>query len=260
MREPLVLVLTFDEELGTLGAQHFQKTWNGEFGLPKQAIIGEPTSLRVVRMHKGHTKMKAAFTGRGAHSGYPHLGVNAIEPAGRAIVALGELRRRLEGERADTSVHFPEVPYVALNVARINGGSAMNIVPESCTVEWGFRPLPGMTSGPLVQRMERAVRDAVNGAACEIVVTGDTPPFLTSADSDLHRKMCGFVEQDQSFGVSYASDAGPLAQMGMECVLFGPGTIETAHKPNESLPKAEFARARVVLERAVHEFCRAGAY
>lgn len=99
LARPLALVFTYDEELGTLGARHFVETWDAQT-LPRDAVIGEPTSLAVVRMHKGYLKLRVAFTGRAAHSGYPHLGQNAIEPAGRAIVALASLRREREIGRA----------------------------------------------------------------------------------------------------------------------------------------------------------------
>jgi acetylornithine deacetylase len=90
LHRPLALVLTYDEELGTLGAKHFVETWPEREVLPRALVIGEPSSLRVVRMHKGYLKMRVEFEGTAAHSGYPHLGRNAIEPAARGIVALSE--------------------------------------------------------------------------------------------------------------------------------------------------------------------------
>ncbi|MCH7473976.1 MAG: M20/M25/M40 family metallo-hydrolase, partial [Gemmatimonadetes bacterium] len=82
---PLVLVFTYDEEVGTIGAKHLADTWPDAETLPRSAIIGEPTSLRVIRMHKGHVNLRFTVEGVPAHSGYPHLGVNAIEPVGRMI-------------------------------------------------------------------------------------------------------------------------------------------------------------------------------
>jgi acetylornithine deacetylase len=92
--------------------------------LPRAAIIGEPTGLRVLRMHKGHLRLRLTFTGSPAHSGLPHLGVNAVEAAGAAIAALSALRRTLERERPLHAEHFPEVPYVTLNLAGSRGRRA----------------------------------------------------------------------------------------------------------------------------------------
>jgi acetylornithine deacetylase len=108
-RHPLVLVLTYDEEVGTAGARHLAGTWTGAASLPKATIVGEPTSLRVIRMHKGYLDFHVVIEGLSAHSGYPHLGRSAIEPMGRLIVALTALRETLEGETPPHSEYFPEV-------------------------------------------------------------------------------------------------------------------------------------------------------
>src|SRR5205823_1221871 len=117
LAHPLVLVLTYDEELGTLGARHLHDHWPADRPLPRHAVIGEPTELSPVRLHKGHLKGRYTLHGVSAHSAYPHLGRNAIEPAGRLIVALSELGRRLAAERLPSSAAFPEVPGPSLNVA-----------------------------------------------------------------------------------------------------------------------------------------------
>ena len=255
LKHPLVLMLTYDEEVGSFGALNLVRNWQPPFGLPRSAIIGEPTSLRVVRMHKGHLKMRITLHGTGAHSGYPHLGVNAIEPAARVIAALTDLRRTMESERTKTSVHFPETPYVALNVAMIRGGEAINIVPDKCTVDIGLRAMPGMASGTLIDRVRSTIDEVPDRGECEIEVLHDNPPMLLGEDSGTNRTLCDIVGQTETHGVSYATDAGVLQQLDLECAIFGPGTIEVAHKPNESIPKSEFAEGRRILERAITRMC-----
>jgi acetylornithine deacetylase len=257
-RSPLALVFTYDEEVGTLGAKRLTETFPAAERLPRSAVIGEPTSLRVARTHKGHTKLRVTLHGVSAHSGYPHLGVNAIEPAGRVIVALTGLRHALEAERAPNRELFPEVPYVPLNVGTIHGGSAINVVPDRCVVEVGFRPLPGITSQELIERVSRAAREAAKPFEPAIELLSDSPPLLLDEASPIHRHLCGLVGQDAGSSVSFATDAGWLQTLGMDCAIFGPGSIEVAHKPNESLPKNEFAAARGLLERTIGRFCEEG--
>ncbi len=120
-RRQLSLLFTYDEEVGTLGARHFTETFPGVARLPRDVVIGEPTSLRVVRAHKGMLRLRLGFRGQAAHSGYPHLGRSAIEPAARAIVALAALRRELESERPPHAEEFPDVPFAALNVGTVVG-------------------------------------------------------------------------------------------------------------------------------------------
>jgi acetylornithine deacetylase len=254
-RAPLALVFTYDEEVGTLGAKRLTESFPEADRLPRSAIIGEPTSLKVARTHKGHTKIRVILRGVSAHSGYPHLGTNAIEPAGRVIVALTHLRQELESERPANRDLFPEVPFVPLNVGTVHGGSAINVVPDRCIVEVGVRALPGISSEELIDRMNRAVRESAAPFEPEIEMLSDSPPLLLDEASPIHRHLCGLVGQDAGSSVSFATDAGWLQQLGIDCAIFGPGSIAVAHKPNEYIPKDEFAAARGLLERTVKRFC-----
>lgn len=253
---PLVLVLTYDEELGCLGAERLFRTWPREHPLPRSCVVGEPTSLAAVRMHKGHLKMRITVSGTSAHSGYPHLGRNAIEPAGRVVVALSELRRQLESERSRHSGHFPETPFVALNVGRITGGTAINVVPERCMVEVGLRPLPEMDSAELAERVERAASAVVPAERLVVEVIGDSPAMLLAAEAPIVRAVGELSGQREAGSASYGTDAGWLSKLGLECVIFGPGTIEVAHKPNEWIPKAEIETARGAIAMLIERFCR----
>jgi len=256
LTRPFGLLLTCDEELGTLGAQHFANNWPEDRPLPRSVLVGEPTSLHAVRMHKGHVTMRIELTGVSAHSGSPHLGVNAIEPAAEIIMLLRAFRQELQEQRGETSRYFPEVPYPVLNIATIEGGTADNIVPDHCVIHLGIRLLPGQTSAGPVQRVCEAVESVMRGRAFEVEVLNESPPLLLDERAEVCRALCGLIGQSQTFGVTYASDAGPLQQtLGMECVLFGPGTIDVAHKPNEHLPIAEWERAVPIVEALVRRMC-----
>jgi acetylornithine deacetylase len=254
LRRPLVLLFTYDEEVGTLGARRFTETFTPIARLPRHVVIGEPTALRVVRAHKGMVRLRLEFTGRAAHSGYPHLGRSAIEPAARAIVALSALRRALEAERPPNGEAFPDVPFVALNVGTVAGGSAANVIPGRCEVHLGIRVLPGMTVDDVCARVRAAVAGAVEEPfALEPV--SESPAMLLDPDAPIHRALCEAVGQRESHSVMFASDAGWLQRAGFESVLFGPGSIEVAHQPNESLPVKEFRRAGEVLDGLIHRSC-----
>jgi acetylornithine deacetylase len=246
---PLCLLFTCDEELGSLGAQSLVRCAGSLGPLPRAAIIGEPTSLRAVRMHKGHLKLRVTLHGRAAHSGSPHLGVNAIEPAGEVIAALSSLRRALAEERVASAAYFADVPFAVLTIARIQGGEAMNVIPEHCAIDIGVRLLPGQDSHSFIERIRRTVDEAVPGCRHSLEVINDNPPMEVADDAAVHRRLCGLIGQSTSHGVSFASDAGHLQRVGLQCVLFGPGSMDVAHRPNEFVPRAEMARCRQVLER-----------
>lgn len=257
LARPLALLLTHDEEVGTIGAGRFARAFDDPDRLPRRTIVGEPTSLAVARTHKGHVRVSIEIEGTAAHSGYPHLGESAIEPAAAAVGALAGLRRALEEERPEGAGAFEPVPFVTLNVGRIRGGVADNVVPDRCAIDLGLRPLPGVDAAALVERVRAAVAPALEGAPWSLEVVNESPAMATPASSDLHAWLAGQVGQRGSRTVAFATDAGWLSTIGLECVVWGPGAIEVAHKPNESLPVREFVRAGEVLDRAVDRWCRA---
>ena len=246
LRLPLALVLTYDEEVGTLGARRLAETWPDPELLPRSAVVGEPTSLAVARMHKGHLRIRVTLTGTPAHSAYPHLGRNAIEPAGLVLQALARLNRELGAERPPHGELFGEVPFPNLNVGTIAGGVAVNVVPDRCVLELGVRLLPGMQTGEMIERVQAAVLSAAPDANVEEV--GISPPLLLDDRAAIHQELCRRTGQTGTRAVAFATDAGWLARLGVECVVWGPGSIEAAHKPDEWLPLAEFVRAGQLLD------------
>src|SRR5690606_1317693 len=119
--------------------------------------IGEPTDFRMLRMHPGHVAVEVEVLGRAAHSSRPDLGINAIEDVAEIVRAVRELAADLERERAP----LPELdrPWVAVNVANVHGGSAINIVPDRCVLQIGYRPLPGMASEEVFDRIRTRIAD-----------------------------------------------------------------------------------------------------
>jgi acetylornithine deacetylase len=246
LRLPLALVLTYDEEVGTLGARRLAETWPDPDLLPRSAVVGEPTSLAVARMHKGHLRIRVTLTGTPAHSAYPHLGRNAIEPAGLVLQALARLNRELAAERPPHGELFGEVPFPNLNIGTIAGGVAVNVVPDRCVLELGVRLLPGMQTGAMIERVQAAVLGAAPDANVEEV--GISPPLRLDDRAAIHQELCRRTGQAGTRAVAFATDAGWLARLGVECVVWGPGSIEVAHKPDEWLPLAEFVRAGQLLD------------
>jgi acetylornithine deacetylase len=255
LKHPLALLLTYDEEVGTIGARHFAENSEDAKRLPGSCIVGEPTSLRVVRMHKGHQKVKVVVRGKSAHSGYPHLGENAIEAAARIVASLRGLRHRLEQEGGALAGHFPDAPFVSLAVTMIEGGTAINIIPDECVMRVGFRLLPRMSRDEVFQRVVAACNHAAGDDPVEVTDTGESPPMFLDEDARIYRALCELVGQTETVSASYATDGGWLARAGMQCAVWGPGSIEVAHKPNEFMPVLEYGRGRELLECAVREFC-----
>ncbi len=237
-RLPLALVLTHDEEIGALGARRLAEVWPSERALPRRVIVGEPTDGWVVTRHKGHLKLRVVVAGRSAHSGLPHLGENAIEKAAEVIRALEALRRSLEGERVAGSDRFEPTPFVTLNVGRIEGGSAVNVVPDRCVLDIGLRTLPGVDGEALSRRVAEAARSAVEDVRVEPL--GETPPLKTADDDPFVRELRSCLDGRSLGAVAFASDGGWLQRMGLTPLLWGAGDMTQAHRADEWLTRAQF--------------------
>ncbi len=256
LRRPLAVLLTCDEEVGSLGAKRFAEDPGLISRIPTNVLIGEPTSLRAVRMHKGHMKVRVILRGRSAHTGSPHLGINAVEAAEPVLAAIRTMREQLAHEPSENAVCFPRVPYSVLAVARIQGGQAVNVIPDLCELDVGLRLMPERLGDEVFEALKHAIEQAADSAAeVDVTMVNENPPMLTSEEAPLHRRLCHLLGQTSSAGVSFASDGGWLNRAGMSCVLFGPGNIEVAHRPDEYLPKDEFHRGGEVLDQLISEIC-----
>lgn len=227
----LALVWTHDEEVGCLGsARLVQQLAKEERRFPSACLIGEPTDFQILRMHPGHVAFDVHFTGAAAHSSRPDLGTNAIEAAADAIIAVRQLARELESETAHEG-HFAR-PWVAMNTGCIHGGSAVNIVPDRCSVQIGYRPMPGMSSDDVFERVRQRINGLELEAEIEYRLIRTTPSMLTPANTPLATLLADHANKGME-SATFATDGGNLRKLGMLPLVFGPGSIEVAHKADE---------------------------
>jgi acetylornithine deacetylase len=139
-------------------------------------------------------------------------------------------------------------------VGTIRGGAAVNVVPDKCVLEIGLRLLPGMASEAVEDRVARVVDSALPGETYEISPAEVSPPLEAASSGRLVRAVTGLTGRPPA-SVAYATDAGWLQAWGMECVVFGPGSIEVAHRPNESIGLDDLRAGRTALEAIICEFC-----
>ncbi len=250
----LAVLLLCDEELGSFGAKQIVEK-GIPFSIPKQVIIGEPTSLQVVRLHKGHLSMKVVIEGLSAHTGSPHLGKNALVEGGRVICALSNLSKKLESARTRCSEYFSEdAKFPILSVSTVQSGEAINVVPDKCEIGIGIRLLPDQVKNDLVEEIRGVISDNCD-LSWKLTELGDNPTMLTPESSPINNWLCDYVDQSVSIGVSYGTDGGYLSRDGYQCILFGPGDIAFAHKPDEFVPIIEMQQCANIIDSAVSHFC-----
>jgi acetylornithine deacetylase len=250
LARPLALVFTADEEVGCLGAKRLAES--GALRV-RRAIVGEPTSLQPVRAGKGYCLAEVEVFGREGHSAYPAEGASAIFRAARMIERIERIAEQLKSERHESF----DPPFTTLNVGRIDGGTAKNIIAGSCrfTLEW--RPVPGQAAShavKLIQAGAELLRDDDPGFDYNIDVTRLDGGVETPADSALVRFMETTTGQTAGT-VAFGTEAPQMIELGAEAVVFGAGSIRTAHRTGEFVPVEELERCVEILALAIKEFC-----
>lgn len=256
LKHELVFAFTHDEETGCNGSRLLVDQLLAEGrALPTSCLIGEPTSLGIFRMHPGHAVVRITCRGQAAHSSKPDLGRSAILLAGRVLGALERLAADWRTTSADPVLAaLLERPFVVLNVGTIHGGNAINIVPDRCVIDVGFRPLPGMIVDDLVRELTERVTE-VHSRDVEVELQRVTPAMLTPEGTALEGVLRGFSRAPQIGAAAFATDGGNLERLGLNTLVFGPGSIDVAHKADEFVPVAELYRAVDVVEAVVGSRC-----
>ncbi len=251
LRQPLVILATADEESSMGGARALAAAGQP---LGRHAVIGEPTGLRPVRMHKGILMEAIRLEGRSGHSSNPALGASALEGMHQVIGELLHWRTELQARYRNPLF---EVDVPTLNLGRIHGGDNPNRICADCELHIDIRPLPGMAltelRDVLHQRLGRLLSDGELKLSFEPLFPGiealETPAAaaIVQAAEDLTGAPAGVV----GFGTE-----GPyLNALGMETVILGPGSVDCAHQPDEFLPLATLQPTLDLLRGLIGRFC-----
>jgi acetylornithine deacetylase len=269
LRRPVVFLFTSDEEIGCLGAARLAPeldTLLGEIPKPALAWIGEPTSWQVFHTHKGIVAFGVTVHGRGGHSSVPGAGVNAIAVAAQALASVGELQAELRHRpRAEFAPVFPDAPYTTLNFGTIQGGTASNMIAEHCSFTVSYRPLPDEDPLAVYRQvrtriLEGAYRDWGSELAARIEVSEPlvAPGLLSPTGSRLERALCERFGAGAPGGAPFCTDGGRFAAVGIASLICGPGDLEQAHQPDESVSRAAFESGTGHILRVVRRMCGAG--
>ncbi len=230
-----------------------------EIETPDFAVVGEPTSLRVVRGCKGCLRFTIRAHGRAAHSAHPERGRSAIVAMARAILELNSFFvERL------SRIRLPDFASSTGSIGLIEGGSGINIVPAECAIQVDLRLLPGQDAVQTHREIETHLRDRMKQLK-DIAWSFDPPGLIdpayeVSADSELVRRACAAMGQTKSDVVFYACDASKIAAKSVPCIIIGPGDIAVAHTADESIAVDELlagAEAYVRLARTLMPPARA---
>ena len=250
-RQPLIILATCDEESSMSGARAL-----ADAGRPlgRAALIGEPTGLKPIRLHKGVMMERLEIIGQSGHSSDPSLGHSALEAMHAAIGEL--LALRSEWQREHHNGLF-RVAVPTLNLGCIHGGDNPNRICGRCALDFDLRPLPGMHA----ESLRAAIRERLRPVAERHQVRMDfaplfpeLPPFEEPADSELVRlaeRLTGHAAEAVAFG----TEAPYLQQLGCQTLVLGPGDIACAHQPDEYLALERIEPTVHLLRRLIEHYC-----
>ena len=254
LRKPLHLALSFDEEVGCLGAPLMLEELSQRGINPDYCIVGEPSSMKMVVAHKGISVFRCSVHGKSAHSSLTHQGINAISYAAKLIGFIDELASQLA--QSDQVDPMFDVPYSTLSIGTIEGGTATNIVPNLCEFTFDYRNLPSMSTQDILPVIEQRITelnqqmqqvDSQTGIKIEQL---ESVPAMTDTESEaLQQLIAGLVQSSVRHKVAYATEGGQFTNAGIATVICGPGSIEQAHKADEYVELAQLAECDDFLQK-----------
>lgn len=235
------VLATCDEEFGLIGIRHMIP----EKIRPDGVIVAEPTSLQLIRAHKGSSRFTFRTKGKSVHSSLVPQGENAIYKAARLVSALEKYSESLLRE--------PSHPLLGTNtlcVGTILGGIQTSSVPDNCLFKVNFRSLPGETPETIRNRF----RTALSGAETDYEVAEesfDAAPLDTPAEismiTRLQRILTQYGLDSTPRGLPYATESFRAAEFGIPAIVFGPGNVETAHTSGERIEMDQFLKSSSLL-------------
>ncbi|MFP4634707.1 MAG: acetylornithine deacetylase [Nitriliruptoraceae bacterium] len=256
---PVLLVLTYDEEVGTIGAPSAVDRLLATQPRPGAVIVGEPTNLEPVTAHKGVRAFATSVEGRDGHSSQPQHAANAIAALVRVATYIDDLATRHREAAADPRF---TPPHTTFNLATIRGGQAINIVPRYAELTWEYRPVPADDSTAIVDEVaafaEAQVLPRLRATTGHGLITFQPTAIARGLEAEpsgeaerLVRRMTGCDQPSRT--VPFGTDGGHFQAAGLSTVVWGPGGIEQAHQADEWIEIEQLETCASVVARLTDE-------
>jgi acetylornithine deacetylase len=261
LQTPIHLAFSYDEEIGCVGAKRLVETMAGFEVKPRIGLIGEPTDMAMVLGHKGKVSYRVTVTGLSCHSAYISNGVNAVEYAAELIAFIRAMNTRVQQQQLDQSY---SVPHSTFHVGNISGGTALNIVPRQCEFEFEIRNLPQQDIETLVHDIKHYANDVLLadmlGRYPDATIEFNELSYYPGLHTDPASTVIAYTRTVNPIdrigdNVSFGTEAGLFNDIGISCLVCGPGSIDQAHKPDEFVKREQMAYCDQMIENLVHR-CR----
>ena len=259
LKTPLHFSFSYDEEIGCVGVRSLIEMLKNSSINPLFCIVGEPTSMQVMSGHKGKVNASVLIKGKEAHSALTTKGLNSIYLASEFIQGIQSIQTNL----INNSTHDNdfEVPYTTLQVGKIEGGVAVNIVPSSSSLLFEIRSLhsddPNLILKDIKILSEKIVKSHIDkfpDTEIEIKVTSQYPALNTMKNSDVISFLNGLTGNNSVEKVSFGTEGGLFSnELNIETAICGPGSMNQGHQPNEYIEKAQIDLCDQMLENLLNK-------
>lgn len=250
LTKPLRILATADEETTMLGTRTFIQHAHIR---PDCAVIGEPTSLKPVRAHKGHIGKGLRIIGKTGHSSDPTKGINAIELMHEATGYLMQLRNELKQKYHHADF---DIPYPTMNFGAIQGGDAVNRICACCELHFDIRPLPNISLTDLDEMLQEKLAPMFAQYSDRLSIRNLHEP-TPGYECEHSAQVVQVVEKllgEKCEVVNYCTEA-PFIQQLCPTLVLGPGSIEQAHQPDEFMSADFIQPTRDLLSKMIRHFC-----
>ena len=255
LKRPIHLGITYDEEIGSFGARVLAEDIKKMPIKPAYCIVGEPTQMNVIAGHKGGYEISTHINGVDGHSSDPGRGVSAIHYAVKFINHLLDVRTELARHPDKQSLFKPA--YSSINIGTLNGGISRSTIAAECHFDWELRVMPNADGEQILSGIDEfantnllpAMKAKFPQSTIETIIGAYYPGLAYRSESPLLNIMRQLTGNNDVSVVPFGTDAGYFQQAGIETVVFGPGSIEQAHRADEYIENSQLIEGLNFMEK-----------
>lgn len=258
LHRPVHLAISYDEEIGCLGVRGMLDMRRGHPARPALCLIGEPTGMRIAIGHKGKRALRACCTGREGHSALAPNALNALHLGAEFVTRLQARQAALEASGARDDAY--DIPYSTLHVGTMRGGTALNIVPGRCDLEFELRAVAADDPDAIIAGIVADAEDIAAGhrgrfpeARIDVEDVSGYPGLDIPADTPeiaLLQSMLG--DKEPPIKVAFGTEAGLFHEaLDIPTLICGPGHMAQGHRPDEFVGEDQLARCEAFLEALI---------
>ena len=244
--QPFMVALSWDEEIGCLGIPHMIDHVIPTLGQPNLVVVGEPTEMQICLGHKGKAAYRAVCHGTAGHSALAPKFSNALHVAAEFIISLQKVQQSYAINGARDLAYT--IPYSTLHAGKMQGGVALNMVPERAEIEFEIRHLAEDNPNDMIDALRKCAPKSV-----EIEQVNSYPGFNGNYADPMWEILGASVNLSEPIKVPFGTEAGFFSNLGLRTVVCGPGSMQAdGHQPNEGIAVAQLAACRRFLQKVMH--------